>query len=162
MELHYQAGEERRTVRLVPEDGGYRAVLGETSVRLEAVEFLEGRILFRLDGRRVEAWTAREGDRRFVALTAGRTVEFERHDGRLERRAATGPAEGTLVADMHAQVISVHVAEGDEVESGDLLVVLEAMKMERRLLAPKGGRVARLAARAGEVVERGAVVVEIE
>ena len=162
MEFHYQAGEEKRTVRLVSEEGGFRAVLGERSVRIDGVVAAEGRILFRIDGRRVEAWTALEGDRRFVALRGGRTVEFDRSDGRLDRRSASRPAEGALVADMHAQVISVHVTEGDQVESGDLLVVLEAMKMERRLVAPRDGRVVQLAAREGEIVERGAVVVEIE
>ena len=162
MEFHYRAGEEKRTVRIMPEDGGFRAFLGERSVRIDHVVVAEGRLLFEVDGRRVEAWTALEGDRRFVARPGGRAVEFERSDGRLDRRGASRPAEGALVADMHAQVISVHVAEGDEVRSGDLLIVLEAMKMERRLVAPHDGRVAQLAAREGEIVERGAVVVEIE
>ena len=53
---------------------------------------------------------------------------------------------------------TVHVSEGDLVEQGAALVVLEAMKMENELRAPARGRVVKLVARAGSKVEGGAVL----
>jgi pyruvate carboxylase subunit B len=63
---------------------------------------------------------------------------------------------------MPAQVREVRVREGDLVEKGQTLLLLEAMKMEIRLQAPHGGRVARLLASAGSQVDRDQVLVELE
>jgi acetyl-CoA/propionyl-CoA carboxylase biotin carboxyl carrier protein len=62
---------------------------------------------------------------------------------------------------MQGTIVKVAVAEGDTVEAGDLVVVLEAMKMEQPLNAHKAGTVTKLAATVGEVVSSGAVICEI-
>jgi acetyl-CoA/propionyl-CoA carboxylase biotin carboxyl carrier protein len=54
------------------------------------------------------------------------------------------------------------VEEGDKVESGDLVVVLEAMKMEQPLNAHKSGTITSLAAEVGETVPTGTVLCEIK
>jgi biotin carboxyl carrier protein len=59
-------------------------------------------------------------------------------------------------------VREVLAVAGAEVVRGDTLVVLEAMKMELRLTAPYAGRVRQVHCAAGQVVERGQVLVEIE
>ena len=69
---------------------------------------------------------------------------------------------GSLAAPMAATVLRVEVEPGDEVAEGDVLVVLEAMKMEQSLRAPRAGRVASVGARLGEVVEAGCVLVHLE
>jgi len=56
----------------------------------------------------------------------------------------------------------VNVAEGDAVESGQTLLVLEAMKMEIRIQAPMDGVVARLAVGEGDTVEREEFLVEVD
>jgi acetyl-CoA/propionyl-CoA carboxylase biotin carboxyl carrier protein len=58
--------------------------------------------------------------------------------------------------------VKVAVAEGDTVAEGDLVVVLEAMKMEQPLTAHRAGIVIGLAAAAGETVAAGAVIAMIE
>ena len=63
---------------------------------------------------------------------------------------------------MPGLVLDVLVNEGDPVAKGDTLVLLEAMKMELRISAPGDGRVAKVLCQAGQVVERGQVLVEIE
>jgi acetyl-CoA/propionyl-CoA carboxylase biotin carboxyl carrier protein len=54
------------------------------------------------------------------------------------------------------------VAEGDEVAEGDLVVVLEAMKMEQPINAHKAGTITGLAAEVGQTVTNGAVIADIK
>jgi len=67
-----------------------------------------------------------------------------------------------VVAEMVANVWKVVVAEGDEVASGDTLVILESMKMEIPVVTEDGGRVAQLKVAEGDVVQEGDVIAVIE
>ncbi|MFI5906621.1 acetyl/propionyl/methylcrotonyl-CoA carboxylase subunit alpha [Dactylosporangium sp. NPDC051541] len=82
------------------------------------------------------------------------------------KRAAgkkTGAAAGgdALTSPMQGTIVKIAVAEGDTVAEGDLIVVLEAMKMEQPLNAHKAGVVTGLRAEVGEVVSAGAVIAEL-
>jgi acetyl-CoA/propionyl-CoA carboxylase biotin carboxyl carrier protein len=63
---------------------------------------------------------------------------------------------------MQGTIVKVAVADGDLVEAGDLVVVLEAMKMEQPINAHQAGTVTGLTANVGDVVTAGAVVCEIK
>jgi acetyl-CoA/propionyl-CoA carboxylase biotin carboxyl carrier protein len=63
---------------------------------------------------------------------------------------------------MQGTIVKIAVEEGQEVAEGDLVVVLEAMKMEQPLSAHKSGTVTGLAASVGDVVTSGAVICEIK
>ncbi|HVL33982.1 MAG TPA: acetyl-CoA carboxylase biotin carboxylase subunit [Actinomycetota bacterium] len=79
-----------------------------------------------------------------------------------EARAASGGAGTEQVrAPMQGTIVKCAVKEGDEVKAGDLLVVLEAMKMENHINAPRAGTVEKLAVQPGQNVETNAVVVVI-
>jgi len=68
--------------------------------------------------------------------------------------AATGEGEA-VTADMQGTILGVEVAEGDAVERGDVLGVLEAMKMENDVVAPRSGTVTRVAVAEGDSVDTG-------
>jgi propionyl-CoA carboxylase alpha chain len=70
--------------------------------------------------------------------------------------------EGSLHAPMPGKIVRVAVSEGDRVSDGQVLVVIEAMKMEHSLRAPHGGTVAQVRCRAGDQVSAGAVLVVVE
>ncbi|HEV8192803.1 MAG TPA: acetyl-CoA carboxylase biotin carboxylase subunit [Ktedonobacterales bacterium] len=74
----------------------------------------------------------------------------------------TGSVAQVLVAPMAGTVVKVNVAEGDQVEGQQTLVVLGAMKMEHAVVAPYAGLVRRVPHRAGDVVPGGEVLVELE
>ncbi|MFB8361780.1 biotin carboxylase N-terminal domain-containing protein [Streptomyces sp. NPDC055929] len=76
------------------------------------------------------------------------------------RRAAV--SGDTLASPMQGTVVKVAVEEGEKVEEGDLIVVLEAMKMEQPLNAHRSGTVKGLAAEAGATVSTGAAICEIK
>jgi biotin carboxyl carrier protein len=65
-------------------------------------------------------------------------------------------------AEMVANVWKVVVAEGDTVEDGDTLVILESMKMEIPVISEENGRVAQLKVAEGDVVQEGDVIAVIE
>jgi acetyl-CoA/propionyl-CoA carboxylase, biotin carboxylase, biotin carboxyl carrier protein len=69
---------------------------------------------------------------------------------------ATG--EEQIVAPMQGTIVKVNVKEGDEVAEGDLLVVLEAMKMENHINAPRAGTVGSVAIAAGQAVDSASVL----
>jgi acetyl-CoA/propionyl-CoA carboxylase biotin carboxyl carrier protein len=72
-------------------------------------------------------------------------------------------AEGEQVtAEMQGTILEVNVAEGDEVEAGDVLCVLEAMKMENDIVAERGGTVAQVAIGEGESVDMGDLLVVLD
>jgi len=73
--------------------------------------------------------------------------------------AASGDA---VAAPMQGTIVKVAVADGDTVSEGDLIVVLEAMKMEQPLTAHKAGTVSGLSAAVGEVVTAGTVLCELK
>jgi 3-methylcrotonyl-CoA carboxylase alpha subunit len=75
--------------------------------------------------------------------------------------AAAARAVDEVRAPMTAKVVRVEAAPGSDVEADDLLVVLQAMKMEFRLTSPRAGRVDAVRCKEGELVEIGAVLVSL-
>lgn len=67
----------------------------------------------------------------------------------------------TVVAPMPGNILRVEVKQGDTVKSGQLLVILEAMKMENEIVAPKDGTVAQVVTSKGAVVDTGSPLVII-
>ena len=75
---------------------------------------------------------------------------------------AAALASGEVVkAPMPGNILKINVAPGQKVEEGDVLIVLEAMKMENEIVATKAGTVAQIAVSKGAVVETGAPLVVI-
>jgi 3-methylcrotonyl-CoA carboxylase alpha subunit len=116
-------------------------------------------VVFTTDARTHRAVVVRHRDRVLVAL-GGRTYAFAAGDaGACGRGAAAGT--GKIAAPMPGKVIAVLVVEGDRVEHGQPVVVIEAMKMETTLTADVDGEVAHVGAAPGETVDAGAMLVEI-
>ncbi|MEW9872358.1 biotin carboxylase N-terminal domain-containing protein [Arthrobacter sp. HS15c] len=76
--------------------------------------------------------------------------------------AAAGATGNALTSPMQGTIVKVAVSNGDVVAEGDLIVVLEAMKMEQPLTAHRSGTITGLNAQAGETVSAGAVIATIE
>jgi len=77
-----------------------------------------------------------------------------------EAAGPTGPKP--LVAPMPGLIVRVLVSAGDEVQAGQGLIVMEAMKMENELRSNGAGRVKRIVVTPGAAVEKGATLVELE
>lgn len=82
--------------------------------------------------------------------------------GRKTPRGASAAGEGAVTAIMPGKIIRILIKEGSTVAAGDVVCILEAMKMENELKAPRAGVVRVLYVQPGQDVERGAVLAEIE
>jgi acetyl-CoA/propionyl-CoA carboxylase biotin carboxyl carrier protein len=78
------------------------------------------------------------------------------------KRAGAAASGDALTAPMQGTIVKVAVSDGDTVAAGDLVVVLEAMKMEQPINAHKAGTITGLAAEPGAVVRSGAVICEVK
>ena len=78
------------------------------------------------------------------------------------RAAHTHDDDLALAAPMPATVVLINVAPGQQVARGDIMIMLEAMKMELPIRAPRDGRVKTIACQAGELVQPGTALVELE
>jgi acetyl/propionyl-CoA carboxylase alpha subunit len=138
----------------------YSASLEGLVHRLEVLQAEGGRLELLLDGRRLVAYFSAEGQDRWVTV-AGRTFLI-RKTSRLSRSSASHDGSSDLSAPMPGQVRAVNVQAGDAVTKGQVLMILEAMKMEIRLHAPFDGKVSTVEASVGQTVEREQVLVHLQ
>ena len=115
-------------------------------------------IVVEVDGKRLEV-SLPAGFAAAPAAGGGRKAAPKRAGG---KRASTAASGDSLTAPMQGTIVKVAAAEGDAVEAGQTIVVLEAMKMEQPLTAHKAGTVTNLNAEVGAVVTSGSVICEIK
>ncbi len=142
--------------------GVWRLVSGGEASAVE-VRFLgDGEIRAVVDGRAVGGGFAAD-ERSVMVSLDGAAYTLERPAAPDVDGAASGAADGaSLTAPMPGTVVKVLVGEGDEVEEGQTLLVLEAMKMEQSVAAPHAGKIASLPYAEGDRVPGGAVLAEVE
>jgi len=139
--------------------------LGEAAERAAHVEVPEpGVYSILMDGRSYEA-RVEDHPGMLVVVIDGYRFEIDVRDPRRFRRGAAGRgADGvqTISAPMPGKVVRVLVAAGDEVEAGQGLLVIEAMKMQNELKAPRAGKVLTISAKEGATVTPGEALATIE
>ncbi len=136
---------------------------GETSA-VEVLYLGDGRIRAAVDERVLEGGFTSEGRNTWVSLEPSVWC-LERPDAPDVDDALSGTEAGdgaSLTAPMPGTVVKVLVNEGDEVEEGQTILVLEAMKMEQSMAAPHAGTVKALPYAEGARVPGGAVLAELE
>jgi biotin carboxyl carrier protein len=83
----------------------------------------------------------------------GETLLLEDPRGHGHRRTRLAPSDGEVRAPMAGKVLEIKVREGDRVEEGSVLAVVESMKMQLEVSAPIGGRVEKVLVRGGEFLD---------
>ncbi len=137
-------------------DGGFTLGSGETVL---VHEWTPDDIELEVDGRRLRAAVTVADGVGYVTL--GRTTVTLPVKPRFAVPGSELPTGG-LVAPMPGSVIELRCAVGDTVDAGQVLVVLEAMKMEHHITAPFAGTVTVLPIAVGDQVENGALLLTIE
>ena len=111
-----------------------------------------------------------DGDRRWQVAVAGQgDTQWVFVNGQVATVTAAQPGrrrgrsrEAGVMSPMPATVVAIHVTPGQVVAEGDTLIVLEAMKMELPIRAPRNGVVKTVACATGELVQPGVNLLEFE
>ena len=162
--LRYRAGEEEYQIEAERSRGGtLKLRLDGREADAEVLYVGDGGIQARVDGRHVTAGFALDGPDVLVSLN-GESYRLSKTLPPSVDDAGSGGGDAggaSLTAPMPGTVVKVLVSEGDEVEEGQLLLVLEAMKTEHSVAAPHDGVVASLPYAEGASVPGGGVLVEL-
>jgi len=152
-------------VALVSESGGvsrYRLQLGDGSpVEVEVTRPGRGMTLL-VDGHSFDVGVIDDEDGFEVDVRGFPHVVGVIDPRRKALRTAGGAGAGTVKTQMPGRIVRLLVDEGAAVAKGEPLMVVEAMKMENEIKAPRDGVVKRFAVAPGDLVEAKAVLVELE
>ncbi|MFC6835458.1 acetyl-CoA carboxylase biotin carboxylase subunit [Halomarina ordinaria] len=144
---------------------------GESEGDDEDGEVTEREFTVEVNGKRFEVNLEERGGIALPQSGGGGGGQSRRQAPRRSRSGGDGggsssdaaSAEGEQIeAEMQGTILSVNVAEGDEVEAGDVLCVLEAMKMENDVVAERGGTVTAVAVEEGQSVDMGDALMSLD
>ena len=159
--VQFQHGEATFTVSYrARRDGAFEVSIGEAASIVRVFAATAEGVDLEIDGRRARASVTGQENRRWLVHGSWGDAELQE----LPRFPSSQSAEasGGLKAPMPGNVTAVHVAQGDAVAAGQLLVTMEAMKMEHRILAPADGAVQQVFVQEGDQVDNGAMLVTLE
>jgi biotin carboxyl carrier protein len=147
-------------VEILARDGARIRALAEDREIDATIELApDGTAIITMGGRRYRAAGVRTRTGAIVAV-GPRTIEFSAIEEGA-RRHGRGLAAPQITAPMPGKVLKVMVREGEAVEAGQALAVIEAMKMETTLAAESPAVIKRIRVSAGQMVDHGAVLIEL-
>jgi len=164
MEYEFKIGDDEHVVTAEKRGAAYVVSVDgrELDVDLAAVE--PGSYSLLVGGEAVEAVVVRDGPRRYVVVD-GRTVVLAEGGGEAQTSAAVEDIVAgvqTIRAPMPGKVVKIVASEGDAVEKGRTVVVVEAMKMEHPLAAAGPGVVKKISCSEGQNVDADQPLAEVE
>jgi biotin carboxyl carrier protein len=154
-------------LKIEPAGDGYDVAVGERSYHVDTARLRPGLYSLRLDGAQHEVAVRRQADGSYLVSDPHGTAVVEVADPLTHLASKGGGAKGgrrrrRVNAYMPGRVISILVAEGEEVQAGQGVLVLEAMKMQNEILAEHDGTVTRLLVEAGQPVDGGDPLFDLE
>lgn len=160
MHYRFQSGEQVYDIANERQGETYQATIDGQSYPFEVLDSQPGQITLRFNDRPLTLYWAADGGQKWVSQT-GCTYRLEKPRLNASRPAGEAGAGEAVRAPMPAQVRAVQVSEGDMVEKGQTILLLEAMKMEIRIKSPAAGKVIRLLVEAGQTVDKEQVLAEV-
>lgn len=156
----FAVGDETFEVLLSPQSHSYQVTIGEVvySVRLQSTENHNYTLLINAHQQRVSVFQS--GDDWWVHTLDG-TYRLQWVNP-LPIPNMSVSEQGSLRAPMPGQVISIHVEIGQEIVVGDVLMIIEAMKMEHRIEAPYDGKIERIHYNVGDTVQQDAILLALK
>ncbi len=160
MRYRYQWGDTVYEIAIERDEDGYRALVNGQSYKVELLDAQAGQISLRFQDRPLILYWASQGDQKWISAN-GCAYLLQKPSARRAGHAGDTAEEDSVRAPMPAQVRSLQIQEGDRVEKGQTLMILEAMKMEIRVRAPHAGHLVRLLITEGQTVDRGQILAEV-
>jgi biotin carboxyl carrier protein len=159
-------GGKTRTVELTQQNGAWEIAVDGKTVNADPVEVAPNTFSVLLSGESHQIRVAPRPDGTLTLHTGLAEYQAEVIDPRSWRGRRHGAleAEGRqqIAAPMPGKIVRLLVSEGDLVDAGQGLLVVEAMKMQNEIRSPKSGKVERLLAKEGQAVNAGEILVWVE
>jgi len=158
----------RGEVLRTAEDGSILVSIGDKNHNLKLLKSGAGEFEFMLDNKFHHAKILQSGSAEMKLLLDGQPITVKKHSKLtevLEKASALGGAGGgdrSLVSQIPGRVVSIAVEQGKEVKKGDVIVVLESMKMQVAVKAHKDGHLKEIRVKQGASVSRNDVLAIIE
>lgn len=167
MELVVRQGEREERVQVRRDDGGYEIAIGDRTYRVDATAARAGVQSLRIDGAQHEVAVRHQGEGVYWVSTAHGSgpvavADPLTHLASQTRGGKEGRRRQTLKAYMSGRVVTLLVEEGQQVATGQGVLVLEAMKMENEIRAEHDGTVTKIHVQPGQAVENGNPLFELE
>jgi len=143
----FELNEETESFEFIKANNRYLLRVGTKLYKIDNVTYQGASIEFTVNGK---WYTAVVKDEQDLLLD------------RLGFKTGEAAGEGILKAPMPGQILEIMVNEGDEVEEGQPLAILEAMKMENELKAPVAGKISIIHVNEGQSLEKNSPIIEIE
>ncbi len=158
----FKLGDDVHNVELSRSANAYRLHLGDQLFDFDLKTGADGRAWLTLGDRHIEVVIATRGDDVFVHVD-GEAYQL-RYQHPLDRLAAAsgGSAEDSIRAPMPGSIVSVPVKAGDTVTKGQTLLVMESMKMETTIAAPRDGVIAEITYEKGQTFDRDALLLSLK
>lgn len=161
MQQLFLLGDQEHELGLTRPDASYRLHLGDSVLTIALDDAGQGRSNLTIDGTVVPTRVAVDGDTIYIHLDGAvhevRYVDpvtrYASHSGAAAQDVAAAPMPGTVVA--------LHVSPGQPIRRGDLLLVIESMKLEMAIKALRDGIVATVHVQIGQTFDRGAYLVTL-
>lgn len=157
----FKLGETEHNLEISRSADGYRLHLADQVVPFDLKTGADGRAWLTLDGAHHEVVIATKGDDVFVHFD-GEAYQL-RYEHPLKRLAAAGlgSAEDRVLAPMPGSIVSVQIKAGDTVTKGQTLLVMESMKMETTITAPRDGVIETVTYDKGQTFDRDALLLSL-
>lgn len=162
MQFFYKHNDTTYTVELESlASGDYRATLDGQRFDASLQHYHDNTYILYLDGRKMLVDIVADGAKRYVKVAENFATTVELTDPRSRKKHSKQQGDAQLKAQMPGQVIEVSVSADQTVQAGQLLLILEAMKMEIRVTAPYEGIVRQIFVNQNDVVERDQLLIDI-
>jgi acetyl/propionyl-CoA carboxylase alpha subunit len=160
MQYRFQSGGKVYTISFDSAGREFQALIDGITYQIEVLDEKPGQISLLFNGRPTVIYWAIDGSQKWISLD-GCTYLLEKPPSFLAQRGGKATNEDILRAPMPAQVRVLQISAGDWLEKGQTMMILEAMKMEIRIQAPRAARVVRLLVNEGQSIERNQVLAEL-
>jgi biotin carboxyl carrier protein len=160
MEFYYEYAGERYAITLNRKEDHWEVRFGDKTLAARAKEIKQGFFQLNVDGTLHKCCVARDGAQRHVFFDSQvfRLTKVEQ----LQDPKQFAKMSGEINSPISGKVVVIKVADGDKVEANQVLIVIEAMKMEYQIKAPFKGTVSKVHHKALDQVDIGARLVDVK
>jgi len=161
MRYRYQSNQAVYDISIERHGDIYQASLDGQTYELEILDSQPGQLDLMFEGRPISLYWANDGEKKWVSLD-GCTHVLEKPAARRSARFGDQSSSSQIRSPMPAQVQEIRVSSQETVEKGQIILLLEAMKMEIRIQAPYAGKIKQVLVEKGQTVGRDQPLAEME